>query len=242
MQSFDIFKVGDTVYAPSVDHKRVPVTCPDCNDKRTWRVITAANRFTITCPRCNGAQYDWQQPHRTELTLEIREYVVHGVSIDWERHRDVGEGLVTRVRYSLYNGEKYAGNGFGASSVFPSREAAEAAGSEMLAKHAAEEDKRWAEQRERVAKSAGETVVQVISEKANASKKEIERKLDDLKERLTSAIRHPSLYGPKLRKEGAFGSYEITSETMAEWLNELFSEAGLDGWSEEEIHEATCHC
>ena len=58
---------------------------------------------------------------------------------------------------------------------------------------------------------------------------------------IAKAIRNPDFDGPKLRK-GVFGNSEVTSEAMATWLNGIFSEADLDGWSEEEIHEATCHC
>ena len=236
MQSFDAFKVGDTVYKPRVHHKRVPVTCPDCNDQRTWRVMSATDEFTITCPRCEGGKYDFQQPHRTELTLDIEETQVIEVTIR-QRENYKAPGVGTWIDYTL------KGHGSGSQdSVFATRDLAQARGEEMLAKHAAEEDQRWAKERERIVKYAGETLMRVLIEKANVSKNELETKLDDLKERFLEAIRDPGWSGPKIKRaySGALG--EITSEAMAEWLNGIFSEANLDGWSEEEIHEATCHC
>jgi hypothetical protein len=236
MQSFDVFKVGDEVYVYRVEHERVPVPCPDCSDTRKWKVTTpAGDSWEITCPRCNGAKYDFQQPHCIEAKLKVEAVTISEISIR-QRKRYQGEEIDTWVEYTFKGGTYRK-----ADRVFATHEEADAAGQVEMAKDLTADEKRWKEERERVAKYAGETLLDVVRAQARQEKKGLEDKLDALKEGFLEAIRNPDFDGPELRK-GVFGSSEITSAAMAEWLNGIFSEAELDGWTKEEIHEATCHC
>lgn len=235
MQSFDVFKVGDTVYVFRVEDKRVPVVCPDCQDTRKWTVRTpAGDTWDVTCPRCNGAKYEFQQPHRLSTQLTVETATINEISIR-QRKRHKGEEVDTWVEYNFTGGTYRK-----AERVFATAVEAEAAGQDEMAKELTKDEERWKAERERVAKYAGETLLDVVRAQAQQEKKDIEGKLDDLKERFLEAIKDPDYHGPKIKK-GTY-SAEITSEAMASWLNGIFDEAGLQGWSEEEIHEATCHC
>lgn len=239
MQSFDAFKVGDTVYVYKIEHVRVPVPCPDCKDTRTWTVTTkAGDTWDVTCPRCNGAKYDFQQPHRLATKLEVLPAVVSEVTIRQRKHYNADE-IGTWIDYNLKQDKTsiHRRN----DGVFATEEDARAAGEAEMVRDLTKDKQRWQEKRERVAKYASATVLDAVMGKGFQAKRDIEDKLEKLKEGFLEAIKSPDFDGPKLRK-GVFGNPEITSEAMAEWLNGIFSEAELDGWSEEEIHEATCHC
>lgn len=237
MQTFDVFAIGDKVFVPRIFHKELPAEkCPDCLGAGTWHVSTPAGlSHDITCPRCNGKKdSNWLWPKRFELTLEISECTITEVSITRSQHKDV---ITTNVRY---NTAPYIGSLYDAK-VYPTREEAEAAGEAMKIAEAEKKDTDYAKERERQIERAGQDIVTALRQAAGEKVTELEAQIERLKEKMMDAIRHPSLYGPKIKSSTYLGP-EITSQAMADWLSEMLQEADIEGWSENELHEAMCSC
>lgn len=236
-QTFNAFAVGDTIFVPSVQQKEIEVQCPDCLGSKTWSISTPAGMSKeIPCPRCEGGARNWFFPKRYERSLEIQEVTVSEVSIRCRKHHKE-DGVYTYVEYST---SPYAGH-IGTSRVFATHAEAAAAGELMMAEAADREHAEWKKEREREEARAGKDIIAVLQAKANDGRAALEANVAALREKLFDAIRYPSLYGPKLTHR-SYGSTEITSQAMADWLQQLLGDAGLETWSETELHEAMCHC
>lgn len=237
LQTFDAFAVGETIFVPSVTQKEIPTQCPDCLGEKLWTITmpSGASR-TIDCPRCEGGKRHWLLPTRHERTLEIKEAKVSEVTI---RVRKAHKSEETHTGID-YRTEPYIGH-VSHDRVHASREVALAAGERMLAADATKDEERWQEELKKVETRSGQDIITALQAEANAAKHALERKVDKLKEQMMEAIRYPTLYGPKF-KTRSYGSPEITEQAMADWLGNMLSEADIEGWSEQELHEAMCSC
>jgi len=236
----DAYSIGTTIFVPRVwTTKSVEVECPDCRGEKKWIISTPSGmRQEIDCPRCDGGQRDWLKPKRIEVTTTIDETVIASVSISERKDRDDGE---TFVRIT-YDGSPYTGT-ISHERAFLTREAAELEAERLLAESEIRENAEWKRDRENANKRAGVSIVQALNEKAFEKYNSLDAKVTTLRERMLDAIRHPGLDGPKLsRPLTSYGQPELTPEALATWLNGLLEEAELEGWTEEELHEATCHC
>lgn len=236
-QTFSAFAIGDTIFVPHVGQKEIEVQCPDCLGSKTWRISTPAGTSKeIACPRCGGGERSWLLPKRYERSLEIKETTVSEVNIRHGRHtRDSATFLSISYSTAPYIGHVDHAKAFGA------REEAAAAGDVMMAKAAEREHEEWRKQREREEARAGHDIIQALNEEANRKLEFHKSNVEALREKLFDAIRYPTLYGPKINSR-SYGGAEISSEAMAEWLQKLLGDAGLETWSESELHEAMCHC
>lgn len=239
MQTFDAFAVGDKIFVPSVRQKDVATTCPDCLGEKLWTITMPSGvSKTIDCPRCDGGNKDWLRPRRYERTLEISEAEVSEVSIRTSKAYK-SEEIRTRIDYNTVS--PYIGN-IGHGNAYRSIQEAEEAGKVLLAQEGVLDEARFREERERTEKRAGQDILTALQAKANEQFRDLDFKIDQLKEKMLEAIQHPTLYGPKMIRAYTGGPQEITSQAMADWLSGLFSEADLEGWSEQELQEALCHC
>lgn len=238
LQTFDAFAVGDTIFVPAVTQKEIPTQCPDCLGEKLWTITMPSGvSRTIDCPRCNGGKRSWLFPMRHERALQIREAKVSEVSI---RCRKAYKSEEVDVDID-YNTAPYIGH-VSHKSVHASREAALAAGDVMLAADATKDQTRWQEELDKVAKRSSQDIVTALQTAANESHRKLEAKIEKLKAEMMEAIQWPTLNGPQLKRAYTGGPEEITSQAMADWCSKLLSEADIDGWSEQELHEAMCSC
>lgn len=235
----ETFSIGTTIYVPQISQDSEPVPCPDCNDTHKWRVTAVGGlNLEIDCPRCHGgkSQYDFLKPQRRTRTAKVVECVVREVTVRQSRAYQ-SEDIVTRVHYET----SPATGSIDQASAFTTREEAEAAAQAKLATYLASDRSDWEADRERSNKRAGIDILRALDERANEKATKLDESIDTLREKLFDAVRYPNLYGPKM-KRGLFGHDELTSEALATWFNEIFESAGIERWSDAEIHEATCNC
>jgi hypothetical protein len=238
MQSFESFAIGDKIFVPSVRQKEVLVTCPDCLDEKAWTVSTPSGiTKTIECPRCNGGKDNWLIPKRYEQTLEIKETTIAKVSIRSAK-KYKSEEIAVSISYDTE--APYCGS-VDHEKVYLTHEAAAEAGAIMMAEYTATEDKRWRENRERDEKRAGQDIITAIQSVANKDYKDLEYKVDQLREKMLDAIRYPNSNGPTLEKR-LYGAPELTSQGLADWFSQMLRDCELEDWTENELHEALCHC
>lgn len=239
MQTFDAFAIGDTIFIPSVRQKDIPVTCPDCMGEKLWNISTPSGvSTTIGCPRCGGGEHNWLIPKRYERCVEINEAQIVGLSISYKKGYK-SEELHTRIEYDT---RPYIG-GVNHDKAYLSREAAEIAGAALLADDEKSDHEVWRKERKRAQERAGQDILTAFRAEAEKHARALDQKIDKLKDEMREAIEYPSLYGPKLtRPTSSYSSPEITTQAMAEWCNHLLSEADIEGWSESELHEMSCHC
>jgi hypothetical protein len=237
-QSFEAFAVGDTVFIPSVKRIEIPVKCPDCHGTKYWHVyITGADkRRMIECPRCKGGKdgYDFLIPKRYEHKVEIVEAKITEVKIKVGRKYQ-SEEIATTISYETnpHSGCLQEGR------CCATREQAETVGQVLLEASIENEDKRYSEARQRDEERAGRDILAALSAHANQNYKELEAKVEKLREKMLEAISNEE--GPEISKP-SYGSPEISADSLASWLEELLSSADLPGFSESELHEAKCHC
>lgn len=230
--------VNTTVYVPSIETKAIPVTCPDCDGRGTWTVIMGRRTAEVTCPRCYGrSDREFLAPRRFERVLKITEHVITEATVRHRRDHQDKEVVRTSIDYSL---APYSGN-TRPESVFLTREEAEARGAELLVEDEKREHEEWRKKLKLTEERAGMDIVRALQARADKTSKEWKDKIDRLRAKLLEAIAFPSLYGPEIKRD-VLGVYEVKSQSLATWINELLEEAGIDTLSEEEIHEATCHC
>ena len=238
LQTFDAFAVGETIFVASVHQKEIPTQCPDCLGEKQWAIsMPSGVSRIIACPRCDGGKRHWLFPMRHERTLEVKEAKVSEVSIRCRKAHN-SEKIHTGIDYST---EPYIGH-VSHDRAHGSREAALVDGKRMLAADAKQEDERWREEREKVATRSGQDIVAALQAAANESVRDLQRNIAKLKEQMMEAIRYPTLYGPKEVRAYPSATPRITEQTMADWLGNLLSEANIEGWSEQELHEAMCSC
>lgn len=233
---YDVYEIGQTIFVPTVSSKSISVVCPDCAGAKIWNVSTPTGiSTTITCPRCHGEKHEWLTPKRHETILEIAETTISEVSL---RRRKKQDGtLANSIDYST---APYIGH-VTHERAYLSREEAQAAGEKMLAEHSTKEDERWRKERERDAERAGHDVLRALTDRANEKVGDLRDKVDRLREKMLDAIKSPNWDGPKLSTR-SYGSPELTSQGMADWLGGMLRDCDLEDWTEEELHEAMCHC
>jgi hypothetical protein len=238
-QTFDAFAVGDTVYIPKVKAEEIEVPCPDCGDGGTWTITTASGMSrTIPCPRCAaGSGYAWMKPKRYDRKLVIDEITIRKVKIT-TGYPHKSEEIETSISYSA----TAHGHGYRADEVYRTREEAEAAGAVLLAEDAKRCDERWLAELTKHEERSGQDIVRVLQAHARERAEALESKIEKLKEKMLDAVKYPSLYGPKLTRPWSGAAEELTATSLAAWLNNLLEAAEIGCWSEEELHEATCHC
>ena len=237
MQQFDAFAVGDTIFVPRITQKEVEMPCPDCLGKKgKWHLhLPSGAHVSIDCLRCGAGDNKWLLPRRYERALQIDEMKINEVSIRC-RAAHKGEGTDTTIYYQTQGGGSVYPD-----KVFTTHEAAVIAGELMLEDA---EEKGYAEWEKELARSetrSRQGILAAMSAKYSTQSKAVEDKIDRLKAKMLEAIQYPTLYGPKLSKK-SYGAPEITSQSLADWLGELLSEADIDGWTEQEMHEAMCEC
>lgn len=230
--------VNTTVYVPSIETKAIPVTCPDCDGRGTWTVIMGRRTAEVTCPRCQGkTNSEYLTPRRFERVLKVTEHVIAEATVRQRRDHVDKATVRTTIDYSL---APYSGN-TRPESVFLTREEAESRGAELLIEDEKREHEEWRKNLKLTEERAGMDIVWALQARADKTSKEWESKVNRLREKLLEAVAFPSLYGPEIKRD-VLGVYEVKSQSLAAWFNGLLEEAGIDTLSEEEIHEATCHC
>ena len=236
----DTLSIGTTVYVPQIETKKIRMPCPDCNDEGKWSISTPAGllQLEITCPRCHGDKhgYDWLLPVRYERTVEIREGKIIAASVH-QRKSHSSDDVHEHISYDT---APYLGS-LPPAKVFTSRDAAEAAGAEMMIADAKRERSEWDMDRKRDEARAGLDIIQAFDKRANERAKKLDDKIEALREKMLEAIQYPSLDGPKITQKTG-GGPELTPQNLAEWLNKLLEEADIETMSEEQIREATCDC
>jgi hypothetical protein len=235
----ETLSVGTTVYVPSITHKEVIMDCPDCRGEHKWIIRTpSGHSHTIECPRCKGGKsgYEFLRPKRYERTLEIHERVICEVEVR-QRKDHKTEDVRTHIAYttSPHSGSLYP------DKIFTSRDAAEDAGAAMMIEDAKREKAEWEKDQKRAEDRAGLDVMAALQSRADKATADLNSKIERLREAMMEGIKYPHGDGPKLTKTYG-GNSELTSQSLAEWCNELLSEADLETWSEEDLHEALCHC
>jgi hypothetical protein len=236
----ETLSIGTTVYVPQIETKKIRTPCPDCNDEGKWSVSTPGGvlQREITCPRCHGGKYgyDWLLPVRYERTIEIREGKITQVSVRQQKSHN-SDDIHEHISYDT---APYLGS-LSPGKVFVSRDAAEAAGADMLTADATREQSEWDRDRKRDEVRAGIDIIQALDKRANERANKLDEKIERLRDKMLDAIRYPSLYGPKITQK-SWGGSELTPQNLAEWLNKLLEEADFETLSEEQIREATCDC
>jgi hypothetical protein len=236
MHDKKIFNVGDTVYVPAVEYTEERVRCPDCLGEGTWIVSTPSSlhSMTIACPRCKGGAIDWLLPRKRTAKTKIAEVRVSEVTVRERGHKGEVHTSVT------YGTSPYSG-WIDRNGAFRTHEEAETAAALLMVEHEGKEKSDWEKERERELERAGRKIVDALNDAANERASGLEQKISKLKEEMLGAIRWPTIDGPKITTK-SYGGPEILAGDLAEWLNGLLNEADIVGISEEEIHEATCHC
>lgn len=215
------------------------MSAPIAWGQKKWTVTTPSGVCReITCPRCGGDERSWLKPNRREYTLGIIEAEIKSINI--ECHTRGGGGPRTLIRYETtpFFGTLYHD---GRQMVHLTREAAEAAGAIALKESKEREPSEWEQENERRASYAGQNILDALKAEADHKFKELDEKVDSLRQKMLDTIRCPSIDGPQLSKP-SYGSPELTTQSLGEWLNGLLCEADLEGFSEEELHEAGYHC
>jgi hypothetical protein len=238
MPTFDTFAVGDTVFVPRVHSKDIDVTCPDCLGENQWVISTPSGiSRTIDCPRCMGGKrdYAWMKPKRYERTLEIQELKITEVCITSRKAHNRDE-VDTSISYQLAGGWSMQRRG-----LYLTRAEAEVAGAALLAEGVKEEHASYLAELKKNEERSAMDIIRAFESKAYERARALDEKIERLKEKMMDAVKYPSLNGPKVTRR-SYGGDEITPHSLLEWMQELLSEADIDGWSEEEVHEATCHC
>jgi hypothetical protein len=228
----DVFDIGTAAYSPHVANKKVKTQCPDCLGEKSWTITMPSGvRRKMACPRCDGDHI--YLPHRYERTLEIREITITNVEVRWSTYRG---DLSRSVRYETTP----ACYGLSEKNTFLTREEAEAAGAILLAEAVKDDESEWREEVKRAAEQSGQKILTVFRNNAERKAKKLEEKIDTLRDKMLEAIKFPSLYGPKVTSRTY--SVEITAQNMADWFSQMLSESDIEGWSDEELHEALCQC
>lgn len=232
--------IGTTVYVPHVVGKEHILPCPDCKGEHVWIISTPGGmRTEIACPRCRGGDknYEFLRPKTYIRTMEIKECTISEASIRQKRDHQDAAKVHTWVSYDT---APYVGT-LRPEHVFLSRADAEAAGVAMIAADEAKENTQRDEDDARNRARAGVDIIRALQALADEKRVKIEKKVERLRDAMMDAIRYPYTRGPK-KTSKVYGGDEITPQNMAEWLNKMLDEADLETFSEDEIHEATCHC
>lgn len=239
MQLFETLSIGDVVFIASITTEQIDVPCPDCQGEKLWTIsMPSGISRTIACPRCGGGENNWLHPKRQEHAIKITEATISGVRLEHHPAHAAKSGETqTSIRYAT---APYAGD-IPQERIYRTRAEAEAAGAAMLEKAVTESRRRWLEDMERSNRRAGLDIVTVLKESADQKYAELDERLDKLRENLLEAVRYPTLYGPKTTKR-IYGGDELTGQNLADWLNQQFMKVDLDGWTDEELHEALCSC
>lgn len=244
MQNFETLSIGDTVFVPHITTKEVEVECPDCLGEKLWTILMPSGQSrTIDCPRCQGGKELWLIPKRYERALEVKEVTISRISVEQRRpysstKKDADKEIWTSICYET---TPSVGGSVRHELAHRTRAEAEAAGALLLEKQESVASEAWKDELARREKRAGMDIVRALQASANEKFDRLEAGLDKLRENLLEAVRYPTLYGPKTTKR-IYGGEELTGQNLADWLNQQFSKADLDGWTEEELHEAMCQC
>ena len=232
--------IGTTIYVPSLVRQEHMLPCPDCKGEHVWIISTPGGmRTEIACPRCKGGgkAYEFLRPTTYVRTMEIKESTISEARIRQKRDHQDAAKVHTWVDYDT---APYAGT-LRPEHVFLTRAEAEVAGAAMIAADEAKENTQRAEDEARNKARAGIDIVQVLQSRADEKRSKLEAKIERLRDAMMDAIKFPYTSGPK-KTSKSYGGDEITPQNMAEWLNKMLDEADLETFSEDEIHEATCHC
>lgn len=192
----------------------------------------------IDCPRCKGGKsgYEFLRPKRYERILEINEYVISEISIRRMKSHN-SDDVRTHISYTT---SPYSGS-TSPDKIFTDRDSAAVAGDAMMVADATRTETEWDKDQKRAEAMAGVDILAAFQMQANKATDDLKDKIERLRQAMMDAIKYPYGDGPKLSKP-TYGSAEITSQAMAEWCNGLLDHAGIDGWSEGELHEALCDC
>jgi hypothetical protein len=238
--TFELIEIGTKIFIPGTKREELPVTCPDCHGTKKWFVHIAGveGSKVIECPRCGGGEHEWLIPKRYKTVIEIKEFEVTGFEID-RKPKWQSDELETIITYHT-NPHRH---GVRHGTCYLTQEEAQAAGDIMLEEADKKIGEEYAKERERCDRRAGHDIVKALRDHAFRHSEALQEKIDKLKSEMLEAITYPSLHGPKLTQpRSKYGSPELTSSALAEWFSNLLDEANIEGWSEEEIHEATCRC
>lgn len=234
MEHFEALPIGTTIFVPSIESKTIEVECPDCKGTKYWHVYAGKQNFMIDCPRCDGGKCDWLKPKRHEYAAKVEETTVKSVRIESGRAHGSETETYTRIYYET---SPYMGS---ISEPYITREAAEAAAEIKLQQALEREQSDWDKDRERDAKRAGMEIVRVIEARASRNAQALQDKIDSLKRAMLDAIRDGD--GPELRRPYSGAAPEMTPQAIADFLANILSEANINGFTEDELHEAMCHC
>lgn len=235
----ETLSVGTSVYVPTIKTTDIMLECPDCRGEHKWIVSTpSGHSHTIDCPRCKGGdrRYEFLRPKRRERTLAILEAKICEVTVHQRADDKTGEVKVSVT----YRTAPYLGH-YSAERVFSVLDDAEKAGRAMIEADVNREKAEWEKEDKHAEARAGLHIMAALQARADEKRKSLDEKIEALRDKMLEAIKYPSLYGPSITRR-SFGADELTPAALAEWLDTMLTDAGLDGWSESEIHEATCHC
>lgn len=120
------FKIGDTIYYPTVYPDYIDATCPDCAGTATWQVKTGSGiEFTVPCYRCHrhgGPSYK-----KREVVTKVHALTINRISAECGTpgKYDMAEKVTYRDRQGVCIGEHRA---------YATHDEAHSVGVEMAAK------------------------------------------------------------------------------------------------------------
>lgn len=242
MTTFETLDIGTPVFLPSVKRKEIEVECPDCHGAKTWHVYTGNRQsFNVPCPRCtrDGHEYDWLRPKRYETEIVITEATISDIIVKRGKLRYKSDDIETEIRYRVDTDRGHHHEYEWNKDLFLDRGLAEAKGQELFEADQAREKTEWEKELDRNKERARYTILNAMAMHYSGRRKEIEAKIEKLREKMLQAISEDD--GPEITKN-TYSAPHIASADLAEWLGELLSEADIEGWTEQELHEAMCHC